>query len=152
MYRNHDTGVRAPGTPKKSVSRRSSIPRCPNCNSATVRKREMIVKTGTYDKFGASTGFSSRSSTRVFLSRGRNNWVEELMPMSYLWPSLLALYLWGTLGSADGTFSFGYFLAVLFNLLWFLMVHSSRGSFRREWACSKCGEVWDPTEPEESSA
>ena len=126
--------------------------RCPKCNSTAVRKREMIVKTGTYDKFGGSTGFSSKSSVRVFVSRGRNNWVDELKPMSYLWPSLLALYLWGSFSAPEVSFSFGYWVAALFNLLWFIAVHSDHDSFRKEWACSKCGEVWDPTAPADDSA
>ena len=131
---------------------RPTIPRCPNCNSTAVRKREMIVKAGTYDRVGGSTGFSSKSSMRVFVSRGRNHWVDELKPMSYGWPILLAILLYGHAASTETSVGIGFYLLVVFNALWFIAAHGSKEGFRKEWACSKCGEVWDPTESEEDDA
>ena len=152
MYRNHNTGVRQPGAQKQTIVRRPSIPRCPNCNSTAVRKREMIVKAGTYDRVGGSTGFSSKSSTRVFASTGRNRWVQELAPMSYGWPIVLAFFLYAYAASPEISVGIGFYLLVVFNVLWFMAVQGSKEGFRKEWACSKCGEVWDPTESEEDDA
>ena len=140
------------GVSKVEVIGRSSIPRCPKCNSSAVRKREMIVKTGTYDKFGGSAGFTSKSSVRIFLSRGRNHWVDELKPMSYLWPCLMALILWGIYDDPDQSFSFVNLIASFINILWFMAVYASNKGFREEWACSRCGEVWNPAKFEESVA
>lgn len=140
----------ASGTPKKSVVRRSSIPRCPNCNSTAVRKREIIVKAGTYERAGGSISLSGKLSPRIFVSRGRNNWVEELKPMSYGWPVLLALFLYGHVASPEISAGIGFYLLVVFNALWFIGVQGSKAGFKKEWACSKCGEVWDPAESEES--
>ena len=150
MHRNNDTGVTASGTPMKSVVSRSSIPRCPKCNSTAVRKREMIVKAGTYDRAGGSVSVSGKLSPRVFVSRGRNHWVEELKPMSYGWPILLALFLYGHAASPETSVGIGFYLLVVFNVLWFMAVQGSKAGFRKEWACSKCGEIWDPSESEES--
>jgi hypothetical protein len=112
----------------------------------------MIVKTGTYDRTGGSIGLSSNPRPRVFVSRGRNHWVEELKPMSYGWPLLLALFLYGHAADPGTTLSIGFYLLVVLNTLWFMAVRGSKESFRKEWACSKCGEVWDPTEPEGGGA
>jgi hypothetical protein len=119
--------------------------RCPMCNSSAVRKREMIVKAGTYMRIGGSTGLSSKSSIRVFASRGRNNWVDELTPMSYVWPVVLIVFLVALFREKSA--SFGYWATVLFNVVWLMAVHSDHKGFREEWACSKCGEVWNPLEP-----
>jgi hypothetical protein len=121
--------------------------RCPECNSTAVRKREMIVKAGTYIRVGGSTGLSSKSSTRVFASWGRNNWVDELTPMSYVWPIVLAVFLVALF--REYSTSFGYWATVLFNVMWLMVVHSDHKGFREEWACSKCGEVWNPSEPKQ---
>ena len=145
MHRDNDSRVGGSDNLKGTVVKRSDIPRCPNCNSTTARKREMVVKAGTYIRVGGSTGLSSKSSIRVFASRGRNNWVDELTPMSYLWPVVLAVIL-AALFRENST-SFSYWAAVLFNIMWLMAVHSDHKGFREEWACSKCGEVWNPSEP-----
>lgn len=137
---------------KGSVAGRTSILRCPNCNSTAVRKREMIVKSGTYDRAGGSIGLSSRPSPRVFVSRGRNNWVEELTPMSYFWPILLAIFLYGHAVSPETSVGIGFYSLVFFNVLWFMAVRGSKDGFKKEWACSKCGEVWNPAALEISDA
>lgn len=128
---------------------KSNAPRCPKCNSTAVRKREMIVKSGTHYRVGGSTGLSSKSSTRVFVSRGRNNWVEELTPMSYLLPMVLAVFLVALFREYSA--SFGYWAVVFFNVMWLMAVHSDHEGFREEWACSKCGEVWNPLIYKENS-
>ena len=130
---------------------RPTIPRCPQCNSTAVRKREMIVKASTYDRVGGSTGFFNRSPTRVFASTGRNRWAQELAPMSYGWPIVLAIFLYGHVASPETSVGIGFYLLVVFNVLWFMTVHSDHKGFREEWACSKCGEVWNPSESEERS-
>ena len=130
---------------------RAAVPRCPSCNSATVRKREMIVKTGTYDRLGGSTGLFNSSPTRVSASRGRNHWVEELTPSTYLPPSALAFFLSAWAYNPDISVGLGFYIFVAVNGLWFVGVHGEKESFRKEWACSKCGEVWDPSEPEANS-
>jgi hypothetical protein len=107
----------------------------------------MIVKAGTYIRVGGSTGLSSKSSTRVFASRGRNNWVDELTPMSYVWPIVLAVFLVALF--REYSTSFGYWATVLFNVMWLMVVHSDHKGSREEWACSKCGEVWNPSEPKQ---
>ena len=137
---------------EKVIMNRSTTHRCPQCNSTAVRKREMIVKAGTYDRVGGSTGFFNRSPTRVFASTGRNRWAQELAPMSYFWPSVLALFLWAWAYGPDTTVGLGFYLFITINTLWFVGVYSDQVSFRKEWACSKCGEVWDPTESEDDSA
>jgi hypothetical protein len=45
----------------------------------------------------------------------------------------------------------GFYMLMVFNVLWFIAVQGSREGFMNEWACTKCGEVWDPTKPEEES-
>ena len=126
--------------------------RCPACNSSAVRKREMIVKAGSYTRVGGSAGLSGKSSTRVYVSRGKSDWVEELKPMSYFWPCLMALFLWGSYSDPEQSFFIGSWLAVAVNILWFMIVRSDHKDFREEWACSRCGEVWNPSEPKQISA
>ncbi len=103
----------------------------------------MIVKAGTYYKVGGSTGLSSKSSTRIFVSRGRNGWVDELTPMSYFFPIVLAVFMVALFREYNE--SLGYWVVTLFNVMWFMAVHSDHEGFREEWACSKCGEVWNPS-------
>jgi len=109
----------------------------------------MIVKAGTHYRVGGSTGLSSRSSTQIFVSRGRNDWVEELTPMSYLLPIVLAVFMVALF--RESSTSFGYWVVMLFNVMWFVAVHSDHKGFRQEWACSKCGEVWNPSISKENT-
>jgi hypothetical protein len=102
----------------------------------------MIVKAGTYYRVGASTGFSSKSSLRVFGSQGRSAWTDELARRSYFWPVILAICLIG-LFSVNAA-SLGYWLVVAFDLAWLLAVSGDHEAYKKEWACSKCGAVWNP--------
>lgn len=128
---------------------RLDIPRCPGCNSGTIRKREMLVKSGNYSRVGLSTGLSGNSSTRIFASRGRNDMVDSLMPMSYLWPSILAVFLFAYIADSSTPIGLEKFVAVvalLVNILWFLAVHDDHDKFTKEWFCTKCGHKWLPKE------
>jgi hypothetical protein len=69
--------------------------------------------------------------------------------MSYGWPIVLAFFLYAYVASPETSVGIGFFLLVIFNALWFTAAYESKESFRKEWVCSKCGEVWDPTESEE---
>ena len=88
----------------------------------------MIVDSGTYDKLGGSTGFSGNSSTRLFVSRGRNLWVKQLTPMTYLWPILWSLLLIGSLAQ-PGHISIWWLLAAIINFMWFMVVHADHKAF-----------------------
>ena len=122
---------------------KNALSRCPACNSTAVRKREMIVKTGSYNRYGGSIGLNKYPSPRIFGSRGKNDWVGELAPMSYFWPILLAVILVGLF--EDKGMTIGYWATALFNVAWFFAAYGDSDAFKKEWACSKCGNVWDPS-------
>jgi len=69
--------------------------------------------------------------------------------MSYFWPILLAIFLYGHVANPETSVGIGFYLLVVFNVLWLMAVQGSKSGFRKEWACSKCGEIWDPSESEE---
>ena len=124
----------------------NNIIRFPKCNSGSVRKRSMIVKTGVYDRAGISTSLFNNSPLRVSFSRGQNNWIDELQPMSYLLPVLMTLVLVMIFNSASFSLisGFAFFIAMIINVFWFISVDSDKNNYEKQWACSKCGEVWTP--------
>lgn len=129
--------------------------RCPECGSSSVRKREVVHKSGTSiysggsHGSGLSFGLSGRKGTRAWFGSGshygsrQSIFAREAAPLSVFAPIFIGVLILGVI--IDGGYQqIWYWIGLIFCLWWLWAAIKDIPRYQNEWICGKCGTSFMP--------
>jgi len=129
--------------------------RCPECGSTSVRKRDVVYKSGTSHYSGRSStrgisfGLSGKLRPRAWLGGGSSSGKRQSIKAQEaerfpFWPSIVITGLVYLSNAESETYSgWAWFWIALSGLL-FLVAFFDFFSYHKEWLCGTCGAQFVP--------
>ncbi len=129
--------------------------KCPECGSASVRKRDVVYKSGTShyssrsSTRGISFGLSGKMRPRAWLGGGTQSGKRQSIKAQEaeafpFWPSIVITVLVVIFNTEGEPYSGWAWFWFSLSALLFLMAIFDYFSYQKEWVCGKCGAKFIP--------
>ena len=129
--------------------------RCPECGSTSVRKRDVVYKSGTSyysgrsSTHGISFGLSGKLRPRAWLGGGSSSGKRQSIRAQEaerfpFWPSILIAFLIYITNVESNTYSRWDWFWIGFSILLFIIAFFDFFKYHEQWMCGKCGTQFVP--------